>query len=206
MTNQPKHRKISQTYIARNGRHKKRKHSRGISSRHFHKFRAHSKLSTPHTQEEWYKTKGACNDTLLIVRQSPNTYSNYCKQMARDAFKMRKPVGNATCDHMDRDGNMYRQIAVRYNSNGKLSSWEHIQPSRPWDYLLLVSLEVQKLRFYKMSRTSFNTLCDIGIIKKTSARQQECLHSGGRYSLNKYSFDKRDENFEDFVEEMLFEH
>ena len=73
--------------------------------------------------------------------------------MAHDALKLRKPVENATCDHMDRDGNMYRQIAVRYTNKGKLSSWEHIQPSRPWDYLLLISLEVKKLRFYKMSRS-----------------------------------------------------
>lgn len=207
MTKEPNRRSISERYKSRNRKQypKKKKLSRGISSRHFYKFRAHSKLVTPRTQEDWYKGKGACNDTLLIVRQSPNAYSNYCKQMARDAFKLRKPVADAPCDHMDRDGNMYRQIAVRYNRKGVLSSWEHIQPSRPWDYLLLVSLEVKKLRFYKMSRESFNTLCDIGIIRKMVARQQESIHSAGRYSLSKQSFDKREESFEDFVEELLFE-
>ena len=205
MTKQTKHRSIPHTYVPHTHHHK-RKSSHGISSRHFYKFKAHAKLFTPRTQADWYKANGASNDTLLIVRQSPNAYSNYCKQVARDAFKLKKPVGDVQCDHIDRDGKKYRQIAVRYNSKGKLSSWEHIQPSRPWDYLLLVSLEVKKHRFYKMSRKNFNTLCDIGIITKKVARQQESIHSDGRYSLNKSSFDKRDEHFEDFVEEMRFEH
>ena len=206
MTKQTKHRSIPHTYKHRTHRHKKHQYSRGISSHHFYQFRAHSNLFTPSTQEDWYKMKGACDDTLLIVRQSPNSYSNYCKRIAREAFKLRKPTGDTPCDHIDRDGYMYRQIAVRYNSKGKLSSWEHIQPSRPWHYLLLVTLEVNKLRFYKLSRDSFNTLCEMGIITKNTARQQESILSEGRYSLNKYSFDKREENFEDYVEEMLFEH
>lgn len=167
----------------------------------FKSFRALSKK--PKTQLKVYKQHGAHKDTLTLVRQSSNTFSAKCKDFARVCFPLMEPPSGMQCDHVDTEGNTYRQVTARWTSAGKHGSWEHLQPSRQWDYLLLVYLDFKGVSYYRLSRNKFNELCQIGIIKKFKSRQQESTHTDGRYSLNKgTSFNGRPEKFLDFAEKM----
>ena len=53
-----------------------------------------------------------------------------------------------------------------------------------------------------MSRSNFNELRTIGIVKKVNARQQESVNTNGRYALSLASFNGRYERFSDFAEAM----
>lgn len=173
-----------------------------ISARHLYKYQAFRALTDPFTQEDWYRSQNASEEILSLVRQKPNVYSNVCADIAREAHPLTKPPNETRCNHVDADGNKYRQVSARHTSTGKRGSWEHIQPSRPWDYLLLVHLDVKGLTFYRMSRSNFNELRTIGIVKKVNARQQESVNTNGRYALSLASFNGRYERFSDFAEAM----
>ena len=174
-----------------------------ISHKKFGQHKSFRALSTqPNTQLKYYKSQGAPQNVLTLVKQSPNKISAVCKELARDTFHLEEPPTEVKCDHVDMDGNTYRQVTTKYTSTGRYGSWEHIQPSRQWDYLLLVELTFRALYYYRMSRDNFNKLRRIGIIKKIKSRQQESAHTDGRYALSKLSFNGRPEEFLDFVEPM----
>ena len=176
-----------------------------ISHKKFGKLKSFRALSIqPKTQLKYYEGRGAPQNVLTLVKQSPNKFSAVCKDVARENFHLKEPPSEVKCDHVDLDGNTYRQVATKYTSTGRLGTWEHIQPSREWDYLLLVELRLRALYYYRMSRDNFNQLRRIGIIKKIKSRQQESAHTDGRYALTKSSFNGRPEEFLDFVERMNY--
>lgn len=174
-----------------------------ISHKKFGQYKSFRALSTqPNTQLKYYEGQGAPQNVLTLVKQSPNKISTVCKDIAREDYHLEEPPSEVKCDHVDLDGNTYRQVSTKYTSTGRFGSWEHIQPSREWDYLLLVELRLRALYYYRMSRGNFNKLRRIGIIKKIKSRQQESAQTDGRYALSKSSFNGRPEEFLDFVEEM----
>ena len=177
-----------------------------ISAKKLGKYKSFRALSTnPKTQLSFYKSKNVLEQILTFVKQSPNTFSTTCKGLAREHFEgfLSKPPSGMLCDHVDSEGKQYRQVAAKWTSKGKYGTWEHLQPSRRWDYLLLVHLDFKGPSYYRLKRNKFDELCELGIIKKHRSRQQESQHTEYRYSLNKRtSFKGRPETFLEFAEEL----
>ena len=175
-----------------------------ISANKLSKYKSFRDLSTnPKTQESFYNSKNVSEHILTFVKQSPNTFSNTCKDLARRCFGLSEPPSGMLCDHVDSEGKQYRQVSAKWTRAGRHGTWELLQPSRPWDYLPLVYLAFKGPSYYRLSREKFNELCELGIIKKIRSRQQESQQTEYRYSLNKRtSFNGRPETFLAFAERM----
>ena len=74
-----------------------------ISANKLSKCKSFRDLSTnPKTQESFYNSKNVFEHILTFVKQSPNTFSNTCKDLARRCFGLSEPPSGMLCDHVDR--------------------------------------------------------------------------------------------------------
>lgn len=142
---------------------KKRKLNNGFSIDTVIKTKSFQGIKKRMNQEEFYRSKGACENILKLVKSSNKSFGERTQSIIKDLLDL-----DNSCDagHDAQKLSMDLKFEIkssRYGVSSKDFMWQHIMEEHDYQYLILVGIDFDGLKVYLISKYHFMKLKTKGI-------------------------------------------
>ena len=151
------------------------------------------------TQEDFYRSKGSCDNILKLVKLSNKAFGEKLQCIVKDLFNLDNSC-NAGHDAQKISMNLKFEIkSARYWQGINDFKWQHIMEDHDYDYLIFVGIDFDCLKIYLISKYHFMKLKTKGIATQQGRAEGQGLWAQ-RKKLLPYLIELKDvEHFYDLV-------
>ena len=127
------------------------------------------------TQVDFYRSRGACDNILKLVRQSNKSFGEKTQCIVKDLLDL-----DSSCDagHDAQKLSMRLKFEIkssRYGVSSKDFMWQHIMEEHDYDYLIFVGIDFDCLKMYLISKYNFMRLKTKGIVTQQGRAEGQGL-------------------------------
>lgn len=117
-------------------------------------------------QEKFYRKNNSSDEIMRLVTMSNRQFGCVMESIILEMLGLQKSKN--TLYDTQYDDIRIEIKASRYWVVGKKSvfRWQHIEPEKPFDILLLVSLNFSKIQVYAVCKRTIHILISLGVLKK----------------------------------------
>lgn len=153
----------------------KRRRLNSFSIKKIMKTNQYKSITKKMNQEEFYRSNGASNGLLKLVKQSNKAFGEKIQSIVKELLDL-----DDSCDagHDAQKLSMELKFEIkssRYGVTSKDFMWQHIMENHEYDYLLLVGIDFDRLKIYLISKHKFMQLKKKGIITQQGRAEGQGL-------------------------------
>jgi len=138
--------------------------------------------STGLTQAAWYAKNGASSEMVSLVALGNKAFGSAMEHITCNIFKCEKVKdvqGETGWDLCRNDFHIELKSSRLWRVQQKtLWRWQHVLPDHEWSYLMCAGVDIDKIRYFIISKPQFMDLISMGIVtQQGGAGGQGCWFS-----------------------------
>ena len=138
--------------------------------------------STGLTQAAWYAENGASSEMVSLVALGNKAFGSAMEYLTCNIFeceKVKDVQGETGWDLCRNDSHIELKSSRLWRLKQKtLWRWQHVLPDHEWSYLMCAGVDIDKIRYFIVSKPQFMNLISAGIVtQQGGAGGQGCWFS-----------------------------